>query len=192
MKKLLESEFLVFEPQIGLIVFHQLFCHIVVFYHSMSYERIRAYLFTKTYAYTVFQEYIREAKRKDKQKLRKRLTKMLLLKQNTNRQVSDIHSLPLGDGKLSVYVRVEQELIQLINERKTRGNFDLSEYEYALLEPAVERVAGEDLCAIDNDQEFDQQLIVFKTLYQSWYYQTAAKYKLPTLRIIPFLLRLLQ
>lgn len=157
----------------------------------MSYKQIRAYLFTKTYAHTVFQEYIHTAKRKDKQKLRRRLTKILLLKQNTNEQISDIHSFLLGDGKLSVYVRVEQELIQLIKERRARGNFDLSEYEYALLEPAIERIAGADLCNIDNDREFDQQLMVFKTIYQCWYYQTAAKYRLPTLRIIPFLLRLL-
>lgn len=116
---------------------------------------------------------------------------MLLLKQNTNRQFSDIHSLLLDDGKLSVYVRIERELIQLIKERKTGGHFDLSEYEYALLEPAIERVAGADLCGIDNDREFDRQLMVFKTIYQCWYYQTAVKYKLPTLRIIPFLLRLL-
>lgn len=157
----------------------------------MSYRQIRAYLFTKTYAYTVFQEYIREAKRKDKQKLRRRLTKMLLLKQNTNGQVSDIHSLILGDGKLSVYIRVEQKLIQLTEEREKRGYFDLIEYESAFLEPAIERVAGEDLSDIDNDHEFDEQLMKFKALYQFWYYQTAAKYRLPTLRIIPFLLRLL-
>lgn len=191
MKKPLESIFFIFELQIRLIVFHQLFCHIVVFYH-MSYQQVRAHLFTKTYAYTVFQEYIREAKRKDKQKLRKRLTKMLLLKQNTNRQVSDIHSLLLDDGKLSVYVHIEHELIQLIKERKNQGHFDVIEYEYALLEPAIERVVGADLCDVENDKEFDEQLMTFKTIYINWYYQTAAKYRLPTLRIIPFLLRLLR
>jgi hypothetical protein len=158
----------------------------------MSYKQIRAYLFTKTYAYTVFQEYIREAKRKDKQKLRSRLIKMLLLKQNTNSQVSDIHSLLLSDGKLSVYIRIEHELSKLIKERKKRGYFDLIEYEHALLESAIERVVGEDLCDIENDKEFDEQLTTFKTIYLNWYYQTAVKYRLPTLRIIPFLLRLLR
>ena len=80
----------------------------------------------------------------------------------------------------------------MITERKERGTFDLDEYESALLEPAIERVVGEDLSDIENDREFDTQLAVFKTLYRHWYYQTARKYRLPTLRIIPFLLRLLR
>ena len=158
----------------------------------MSYKRIRAYLFTKTYAYTVFQEYIREAKRKGKQKLKKRIAKMLLLKPYTAMSIADSNSILRRDGKLSVYVRVERELIKLIKERKKRGYFDLVEYEHALLEPSIERIVGEDLCDIENDKEFDEQLTTFKTIYINWYYQTAVKYRLPTLRIIPFLLRLLR
>ncbi|OGG11733.1 hypothetical protein A2Z00_01365 [Candidatus Gottesmanbacteria bacterium RBG_13_45_10] len=134
---------------------------------------------------------MREAKRKDKQKLKKRIAKMLLLKPYITIPISDKNSILRLDGKLSVYVRVEHELIQLIKERKKRGYFDPLEYEYALLEPAIERVAGADLCEIENDEEFDEQLVTFKAIYLNWYYQTAAKYKLPTLRIIPFLLRLL-
>ncbi len=157
----------------------------------MSYKRIRAYLFTKTYAYTVFQKYIRKAGRKEKRKLQRRIAKMLLLKLDAV-STTDIHSKLHHDGKLSVYVRIEHELIRLIKERKNRGYFDLTEYEYALLDPAIERVVGEDLRDIENDKEFDEQLTIFKTIYINWYYQTAAKYRLPTLRIIPFLLRLLQ
>ena len=157
----------------------------------MSYKQVRAYLFTKTYAYTVFQEYIYKAGRKEKQKLKRRIAKMLLLKPTAAMSIADSNSLLHHDGKLSVYVRIEHELIQLIKERKRRGYFDLAEYEYALLDPAIERVAGADLCDIENDEEFDELLITFKTIYLNWYYQTAAKYRLPTLRIIPFLLRLL-
>jgi hypothetical protein len=96
------------------------------------------------------------------------------------------------DEKLSVYIHIEKELTLLIKERKKRGYFDVIEYEYALLDSAIERVVGEDLCDIENDKEFDEQLTTFKTIYLNWYYQTAVKYRLPTLRIIPFLLRLLQ
>jgi len=158
----------------------------------MSYKQIRAYLFTKTYAYTVFQEYIRKAGRNEKQKVQRRIAKILLLKPTTAVSIADSNSILRHDGKLSVYVRIEHKLIQLIKERKNRGNFDLIEYEYALLDPAIERVIGEDLSDIENDKEFDEQLMTFKTIYISWYYQTAAKYRLPTLRIIPFLLRLLR
>ncbi len=157
----------------------------------MSYKHIRAYLFTKTYAYTVFQEHILEAKRKDKQKLKRRIEKMLLLKPAATMSIANMNSILYHDGKLSVYVRIEHELIQLIKARKSRGYFDLTEYEYALLDPAIERVVGTDICDIENDKEFDEQLMTFKTIYINWYYQTAAKYRLPTIRIIPFLLRLL-
>jgi hypothetical protein len=78
-----------------------------------------------------------------------------------------------------------------MKERKERGYFDLVEYEYALLEPAIEHVVGEDLSDIEDDREFDEHLSRFKTLYKNWYYKIAAKYRLPTLRIIPFLLRLI-
>lgn len=131
----------------------------------MSYKRIRAYLFTKTYAYTVFQEYIHKAGKKEKQKLQRQITKILLLKPNTDVSIVDFNSILHRDGKLSVYVRIEHELIQLIKERKNRGYFDLIEYEYALLDPAIERVVGEDLCDIENDKEFDEQLAIFKTIY---------------------------
>jgi len=156
----------------------------------MSYKRIRAYLFTKTYAYTIFQEYIHKAGKKEKHNLKRRIAKILLLKPNPAVAIADFNSILHHDGKLSIYVRIEHELIQLMNERKNRGHFDLIEYEYALLDPAIERVVGSDLCDIENDKEFDEQLTTFKTIYINWYYQTAAKYRLPTLRIIPFLLRL--
>ena len=156
----------------------------------MSYKRVRAYLFTKTYAYTVFQDYIDKAKRKEKQKLRKRLSKVLLLRLFATK-VTDVRPLLRRNGKLSVYIRIEKELIRLMKERKERGQFDLVEYEYALLEPAIERVVGEDLSDIENDHEFDEQLLRFKSLYKSWYYQIAVKYRLPTLRLVPFILRIL-
>lgn len=157
----------------------------------MSYTRVRTYLFTKSYAYTVFQNHIDKAKRNEKQKLRKRLSKVLLLRLDTIK-VSDVYPLLRRNAKIAIYIRIEKELIHLMTERKERGYFDLVEYEYALLDPAIERVVGEDLSDIENDREFDEQLLRFKSLYTSWYYQIAAKYRLPTLRIIPFLMRLIK
>lgn len=78
-----------------------------------------------------------------------------------------------------MYIRIEKELIALIRERKERGEFDLDEYEYALLDPAIERVAGSDLSRIEDDREFDQKLIERIAHYKHWYYQTAQTYRLP-------------
>ena len=187
MKKPLKFRLFVFELQVEFIVFHQLFCHIVVFYH-MSYQQIRAYLFSKSYAHTIFRERIRSVKQKEKRRLRARIARILLLGQF---QQKGTRSITKANEKLSIYIQIEKELRLLVKERKERGVFDLEEYEYALLDPAIERVAGKSLAEIEDDRTFDMALIARKALYQRWYYQTAVKYKLPTLRIIPFLLRLL-
>jgi len=187
MEKPLKSVFFVFELQIRLIVFHQLFCHIVVFYH-MSYKQVRVYLFSKSYAHSIFQECIHSAKRKEKHRVKARIGRILLLGQIQQKIPRPITK---ENEKLSTYIQIEKELKRLVKKRKERGVFDLEEYEYALLDPAIERVAGASLAGIVDDRTFDMELIARKALYQRWYYQTAAKYRLPTLRIIPFLLRLL-
>ena len=158
----------------------------------MSYKRVRAYLFSKSYACTIFQTHISAAKLKDKKRLKVRIEKILLFGQTLhNKHFSNIGSVVRKDEKLSIYICIEKELTLLVIERGQRKKFDLEEYEYALLDPAIERVAGASLAKIENDRTFDMELIARKKLYQHWYYQTAAKYRLPTLRIIPFLLRLL-
>lgn len=158
----------------------------------MSYKRVRAYLFSKSYACSIFESYIHIAKRKDKSRIRRHLKNILLFGQMINvNHAPRIRSLVQKDERLTVYIRIEKELTRLTKERKERGEFDLEEYESALLDPAIERVAGASLSDIEDDKKFDTELTSRKLLYQRWYYQTAALYRLPTVRIIPFLLRLL-
>lgn len=158
----------------------------------MSYKRLRAYLFSKSYAYSVFKECIHTAKRKEKPRIRKHLKQILLFGQMLHTShASRIRSLVKKDERLAVYIQIETELIRLTKERRARGEFDLDEYESALLDPAIERVTGASLSDIEDDKRFDAELTNRKLLYQRWYYQTATKYRLPTVRIIPFLLRLL-
>jgi hypothetical protein len=158
----------------------------------MSCNRVRAYLFSKSYAYIVFQECIHTAKLKNRKQIKIRIKKILLFGQMLHdKHFSDSKFIVRKDEKLSVYIRIEKELTLLSKERKERGTFDFEEYEYALLDPAIERVAGASLARIEDDRTFDTELTARKALYQRWYYQTTAKYRLPTLRIIPFLLRLL-
>ena len=131
---------------------------------------------------------MRTTKRKEKHRVRARIAKILLLGQS---QQKSFRSKTKNNEKLSIYIQIEKELTLLAKERKERGIFDLEEYEYALLDPAIERVAGASLAKIEDDRMFDMELINRKILYQRWYYETTVKYRLPTLRIIPFLLRLL-
>lgn len=74
----------------------------------MTYKQVRWYLFTKSYAFTVFQEYIHKAKGQEKQVLKKRLAKVLLIQPNRAKQIPTTFR---RNGKISVYVRIERELI---------------------------------------------------------------------------------
>jgi hypothetical protein len=94
--------------------------------------------------------------------------------------------------KADVYLLVEKQLCQLYKEKTKSLNSDFAgDYETGLLDLALERVSGNVISDIKNDRKFDEQLTLWKTTYKSWYYQIACKYRLPTIRIIPFLLRLI-
>ncbi|MDO8498343.1 MAG: hypothetical protein Q7S44_00965 [bacterium] len=68
----------------------------------------------------------------------------------------------------------------------------MNDYDWALVEPAVERAVGNYLCNIKNDSEFEGKLLLLKIRYKTYYYYVADKYKLPTIRILPFILRLIR
>ncbi|MDO8639159.1 MAG: hypothetical protein Q7R43_06295 [Candidatus Daviesbacteria bacterium] len=94
--------------------------------------------------------------------------------------------------KMLIYLEIEQEIINLTIEKQDMEKTSLEDYEKAIMEPAIERVAGNHLKNVKDDKVFDAQLEELKRKYQNWYYTTAYKYKLPTSRIIPFILRLIQ
>lgn len=60
-----------------------------------------------------------------------------------------------------------------------------------MLSIAIERAAGNLLNNVEDDFVFDQQCKEMKKLCLKWYYKTAYRYKLPTTRIVPFVLRLI-
>ena len=99
--------------------------------------------------------------------------------------------LAQSDEVLNAYLRIEHHLIYLITNRDDPDGMIIEDYQFALLSPAIERAAGDSLTDIQTDAKFNQKLYEFKQVYFRWYYSTAYKYKLPTLRIVPFLLRLL-
>lgn|GEM_PF-1346058 len=93
--------------------------------------------------------------------------------------------------KIKVFMAIEKELIFLIQERNNKESLLLEEYEYALLSPAIERIIGNKLRDIDDDGIFSIRMAELRTTYIRWYYKVAYQYKLPTMRIVPFLLRLI-
>lgn len=154
----------------------------------MQYKQIRAYLFKKSYAYQVFQEYIRSAKRRDKQKIRRRLSKVLLLEYIVKSPQGTLKTQIHRDKKISAYLRIEKELKWLVNERKKRGEFDLDDYELALLEPAIERAAGVSLQAIDDDEKFDEGLQIQKNFVYKFLLSDSRKVQITHNSNYPFYL----
>jgi len=94
--------------------------------------------------------------------------------------------------KIAVYTKIEKELIILSQEKSNKSDF-AEEYEYGegLLSPAIERVAGNSLENIKDDYKFEEKIPDQINKYRNWYYEIAYKYGLPTLRIVPFLLRVI-
>lgn len=93
--------------------------------------------------------------------------------------------------KISIYLEIENEMFNLRLEKLNKDSLISEDYEQALLSVGVERVAGNHLTSIEDDNEFEVKLIEIKKQYINWYYKVAYKYKLPTLRILPFIWRLI-
>jgi hypothetical protein len=82
--------------------------------------------------------------------------------------------------KIKAYLAIEKEIITLKTERQDKENIIHEDYERALLSPALERAAGNNLNKIKDDQVFEIQLEELRKRYQRWYYDIAHEYKLPT------------
>jgi len=93
--------------------------------------------------------------------------------------------------KIIVYLKIENEMFNLLQRRDEKNSLVPDEYERPFLTLAIERIAGDKLTNIDDDYEFELKLEVLKVQYRRWYYRVAYKYKLPTPRILPFLWRLI-
>ena len=93
--------------------------------------------------------------------------------------------------KIKAYLAIEGEIITLKTEREEKESIIHEDYERALLSPAMERAAGNNLKKIKDDQVFEMQLEELRRRYQRWYYEIAHEYKLPTLVNIPFIVSLI-
>jgi len=95
--------------------------------------------------------------------------------------------------KIHVFLAIEHEIIQLAIQKQNKSDYFDPDYEsdFALLNVAIERAVGNVLNDIEDDFYFTHQSEELKRKYTYLYYKIAHKYKLPTLRITPFILRLI-
>ncbi|MEK7616660.1 MAG: hypothetical protein AAB414_01250 [Patescibacteria group bacterium] len=168
----------------------------------ITYNKVRLSLFLRSYgAYTIFGRF----KTKPSYRVVSRLSNILnldtlllnkfFISGTYPKGLPNLNSLTkylVPKERMLVYLEVEREIINLTLEKQDKEKTSLEDYDKAIMEPAIERVAGNHLKNIEDDKVFDAQLEELQRKYQNWYYATAYKYKLPTSRIIPFILRLIK
>jgi len=103
-----------------------------------------------------------------------------------------IKNIDCDKEKVKIYLEIEKQLTTLIQDKGEKESYVPEEYESALLAPAIERVAGDSVSNIQSDALFERKLTERKRIYTLWYYSIVRNYRLPTLRIIPFLARLIK
>jgi len=166
-----------------------------------GYEATRLALFIKSYAGHYFIEGYKNSRHPDV--FAKKLARILLFPEAifgfflcpkfSGREVEKtIKNIVKDKDKIRIYLKIEKQLTLLIRDKHDKDGYVLEEYENALLALAIERVSGDSVSNIKNDDKFEKELANRKQIYNYWYYSVARKYRLPTLKIIPFVSRLLK
>ena len=98
------------------------------------------------------------------------------------------------DEQIRAYFSIEEELISLVKAKQRKSDYTDPDYEdeWGVLTTAIERAIGDALCDVDDDYLFEQQSAELKRKYVHSYYKVACRYKLPTMRIVPFVMRLIK
>lgn len=172
-----------------------------------SYNKIRFTLFVRSYPGYFLINRLRN-KYEDNQKLAEReitkLTKVLSLNKKWLKLFIFKNRLPKGflvkglifflqdKHQIPIFLQIEKEVINLALDKQNRNPLMDYEYERALLAPAIERVAGNRLSKVKDDFEFDNKLPELSSKYEYLYYQVIYRYKLPSLRNLSFVLRLVR
>lgn len=155
----------------------------------MKEKQIRLYLFCKSYPGYVFKNQISEVCVCNK------LSRCLGFSCKLISQFLLKNKIPKSPKQLQrdhrIYLKIENQLVSLAKEKLDKSLVVYEDSQSFLLSLAVERVAGSTLGNVKDDFVFEQKLNQRIKDYHRIYYKVAYKYRLPTIRIIPFLLRLI-
>jgi hypothetical protein len=181
-----------------------------------TYNRVRLALFERSYAHYAIVHYLKTKYQKIDERLtsqelhRKYFNKHALPEISRLSRVLNFNYSPLWkaiilskyqalgkkiaeEEKTNIFLSIERELIQLTIAKQNKSVIRNPDYEseLALLSTAIERAVGNALKDIEDDFSFERKSEELKRKYIYWYYRIAYRYKLPTLRIVPFVLRLI-
>lgn len=164
---------------------------------SKRYQEVRLYLFANSYSGKRIISYLKtECKKRKLSQQIKRLAIVL------DFNFKKLEKLIIGDfvpacpyrrvpKRLKIYLEIERELDNLVEEKLDEYSTALEDYQGKLLSPAIERATGNLMDNIDDDTKFTNTMATLIPKYNYIYYRVAYKYKLPTIRIVPFIIRLI-
>jgi len=162
-----------------------------------NYESVRFFLFANSYSGKIIVSLLREGYQNKKLlKRAKRLSQVLdfsyeQLRSFILRQSEPTCPYQRVPSDLRIYLEIEKELAKLIEEKLDEYSTAKEDYQRKLLSPAFERAAGNLIQDLDDDRKFQEALELRIQKYAYVYYKIAYKYKLPTMRVVPFILRII-
>jgi len=104
---------------------------------------------------------------------------------------SKYFTCPKDNSEIPIFLAVEKEMIEITDNRFMEELLEVEDYTGGILESAIERAVGNKLTNISDDSKFNQKIFELSKIYRSCYYRVAYRYKLPTIRILPFIKRLI-
>lgn len=163
---------------------------------TKSYNEVRFFLFVNSYSGKKISTNLKGFKGKKLVKVTKRLSVVLDFKYS---QIADFIAFDLRPNllyqklpaSLKIYLEIESELAKLSKEKLDEYSTALEDYQRQLLYPAIERACGNLMAGVNDDSKF-QELLEEKFKSATYtYYKVAYKYKLPTMRVVPFIIRII-
>ncbi len=100
-------------------------------------------------------------------------------------------TFPKDNSEIPIFLAVEKEMIEITDNRFMEELLEVEDYTSGILESAIERAVGNKLTNITDDSKFNQKIFELSKIYRGCYYRVAYRYKLPTIRIVPFIQRLI-
>ena len=99
---------------------------------------------------------------------------------------------PDDEEKIKIFLKIESEMCLLFeNKRNIKSDYEARDYERELIGAAIQRVAGDRMPDIEDDEKFQANLNITTQLFETWYYSITERYQLPTPKKLSSILRVI-
>jgi hypothetical protein len=164
-----------------------------------KFDAKRLFLFTHSYSGKLLAEYVVQHSKKKGTLIEtdiRLLAKMLRfrhkdLKEFIINAVTYEGALVNLHPNLEIFLEVESEFERIALEQLDSLSLTKDDYHKPTLLSALERTVGDSLGDIDDDTEFQTQLEERTKQHRYLYYKVAWKYRLPTMRNVAFIVRMI-